>query len=254
MDVAFIRHTAYVLVTMVGGDLLLPTGTVHFGDATVGIYRLEQDGTFTVIADIGAWAVAHPPDTDYFITTGVQYALQTYRGGFLVTDGHHNRVLRVTLDGDVSERIAFGDIVPTGLEVSGRTVYIAEAGPIPHNPQDAKVVALTPKSTTVTKVASGEVGDDAGLTVDVEFGRRHRLYALLQGDWNLPIAPENAGLPASPNTGELVKIEHDGTFTTIVDHIDRPTSLEFIGDTAFVITLTGTVIRIDHVSSPGHGD
>jgi sugar lactone lactonase YvrE len=253
MDVVFIGHTAYVLVTMVGGDLLLPTGIVHFGDATVGIYRLEQDGTFTVIADIGAWAVANPPpNTDYFITTGVQYALQTYRGGFLVTDGHHNRVLRVTLDGEVSERIAFGDIVPTGLEASGRTVYLAEAGPVPHNPQDAKVVALTPKSPSVTEVASGDIADDAGLAVDVEMGRGHQLYALLQGDWTWPNVPENAGLPASPNTGELVKIEKDGTFTTIVDDLDRPTSLEFIGDTAFVITLTGTIIRIDHVSSPAH--
>ena len=102
----------------------------------------------------GSWP---PPDTDYFITNRGSVRLQTYRGGFLVTDGHHNRVLRVTLDGDVSEQDAFGDIVPTGLEVSGRTVYIAEAGPIPHHCADAKVVALTPKSTTVTEVASGEV-------------------------------------------------------------------------------------------------
>ena len=33
--------------------------------------------------------------TDFFVPTGVQYALEPYRGGFLVTDGHHNRVLRV---------------------------------------------------------------------------------------------------------------------------------------------------------------
>ena len=36
----------------------------------------------------------YPPETDYFLTTGVQYALQRYGRGFLVTDGHHNRVLR----------------------------------------------------------------------------------------------------------------------------------------------------------------
>jgi len=40
-DIEFIGQTAYVLVTVVGGDLLLPSGTVHFGDATVGIYRLS---------------------------------------------------------------------------------------------------------------------------------------------------------------------------------------------------------------------
>jgi hypothetical protein len=34
--------------------------------------------------------------------------------------------------------------------------------------------------------------------------------------------------------------------------LDRPTSLEFIHDTAFVVTLAGKVLRIDGVSrSPG---
>ena len=55
-----------------------------------------------------------------FIPSGVQFAINTFRGGFLVTDGHHNRVLYATLDGVVSEMIAFGNIVPTGLEVPCR--------------------------------------------------------------------------------------------------------------------------------------
>jgi len=33
--------------------------------------------------------------------------LEKFRGGFLVTDGHHDRVLRVTRDGDVSLLMAF---------------------------------------------------------------------------------------------------------------------------------------------------
>jgi hypothetical protein len=59
--------------------------------------------------------LSNPPTIPFpfFVPTGVQYALQTYRGGFLVTDGL-NRVLRVTLDGEVSVLIAFGDVVPTG--------------------------------------------------------------------------------------------------------------------------------------------
>ena len=61
----------------------------------------------------------------------------------------------------------------------------------------------------------------------------------------MPNTPENEGMPASPDTGELVKVERDGTFTTVVDGLDRPTSLEFIGDTAFVVTLTGTVVKIE---------
>jgi hypothetical protein len=92
-----------------------------------------------------------------------------------VTEGHLNRVLRVTRDGEVSELLGFGNIVPTGLEVRGRTIYMAEAGAVPHRPEDGKVVAFRPSSTTVREVASG-----SPLLVDVEFGRGRRLYALSQ--------------------------------------------------------------------------
>jgi DNA/RNA endonuclease YhcR with UshA esterase domain len=50
-----------------------------------------------------------------------------------------------------------------------------------------------------------------------------------------------------PNTGALVKVNGDGTFTHIVDGLDRPTSLEFIGNTAYFVTLTGEVWKIDGV-------
>jgi hypothetical protein len=230
VDVAFLGRTAYVLVTLVGPDV--------GGSDVVGIYRVDGPDSFTVVADIGAFSIANPPETDFFVPSGVQYALQAYRGGFLVTDGHHNRVLRVTRDGEVSELIAFGNIVPTGLEVRGRTIYMAEAGPVPHLPEDGKVVAFRPNSTSVREVASG-----APLLVDVEFGRGHRLYALSQGVGSG--GPE--GSPALPNTGALVKVNRDGTFTVVIDRLNQPTSLEFIGKTGYVITLGGEIWKIKGV-------
>jgi sugar lactone lactonase YvrE len=240
IDVAFLGRTAYVLVTLVGP---------FFGqnDVIDGIYRVNRDGTATPIADIGAWSIAHPPNTVFAITTGVQYAMQPYRNGFLVTDGHHNRVLRVTRNGDISEFKTFGDIVPTGLERSGHTIYMAEAGPVPHVPATGKVVSIGRRGA-VNDVASG-----ASLLVDVEFGPGHQLYALSQGYWDLPNDPANAGAPASHNTGELVKVAHGGTLTPVVGGLDQPTSLEFIGNTAYVVTLTGTVMKITNVAGQSSG-
>jgi hypothetical protein len=239
MDVAFIGGTAYALVTLVGSDI--------GGSDTVGIYRVDGPDSFTVIADIGEFALDNPPDTDFDVPTGVQYALETYRGGFLVTDGHHNRVLHVTRDGDVSVFMAFGNIVPTGLAVWGNTVYMAEAGPVPHEPEDGKVVALEPGASTATEVASG-----APLPVDVERGRGGTLFALAQGDF--PCAdPACAGLPALPNTGSLVKVNDDGTFTELLDELNQPTSLELIGTTAYVVTLNGEIWKIENVASPPFG-
>jgi hypothetical protein len=237
MDVAFIGHTAYVLVTLVGSDI--------GGIATVGIYRVDGPDTFTVIADIGAFALQNPPQTPFGVPTGVQFALEPYRHGFLVTDGHHNRVLRVTLDGEVTEFLAFDNIVPTGLAVSGNTVYMAQAGPVPHLPQDGKVVSFGPRSPSVTEEGSG-----APLLVDVEFGRGRTLYALSQGVF--PIDGID-GFPALPNTGALVEVNRDGTFTVIIERLNQPTSLEVIKNTAYVVNLAGEIWKIDNVSSPPFG-
>jgi hypothetical protein len=236
MDVAFIGGTAYALVTLVGPDV--------GGSDVVGIYRIDGPDSFTVIADIGAFAISNPPATPFDIPSGVQYALETYRGGFLVTDGHHNRVYRVTLDGEITELIQFGNIVPTGLETSGNTIYMAEAGPVPHDPADGKVVTFHPKSPSPTEVASG-----AALLVDVEFGRGRDLYALSQGSFG----GGPPGSPAAPNTGSLVNVNGDGTLSGVVDELDRPTSVEFIRNTAYVVTLTGEIWKVENPSGPPHG-
>lgn len=238
VDVAFIGSTAYALVTLVS-DPLFPTGEIN------GLYRVDGPNNLTLIADIGAYNLAHPPSGfDFFVGTGVLYALEAYRGAFLVTDGHLNRVLQVTLDGEITEFMTLGNVVPTGLEVQGNTIYMAEAGPVPHLPMDGKVVAFGPGSTSVTEISSG-----APLLVDVERGRGETLFALAQGVFG----GGDPGAPALPETGSLVKVERDGTFSEVVHDLDRPTSLEFIGSTAYVITLTGEIWRVDNVSGPPYG-
>jgi hypothetical protein len=236
IDVAFQHGTPYVLVTAVAEDAF---GPPPYG--VVGIYRVDGPDSFTVIADIGAWSIANPPEPAFFLPTGNQYAIEAFRGGFLVSDGHHNRVLEVSLEGQITEVIAFDNIVPTGLEVRNNTVYVAQAGPIPHLPENGIVVSFPWGDPTATEVASG-----APLLVDVEFGPGNTLYALAQGHWD----SEFEGDPAEPNTGSLVRVNADGTFTVIEDELNQPTSLEFIGNTAYVVTLTGDVLRFDDVTEP----
>ncbi|HYI78580.1 MAG TPA: hypothetical protein VEW65_13240 [Chryseolinea sp.] len=204
------------MVTLVGPDV--------GGSDTVGVYRIDGPNSFTIIADIGAFSIANPPNTPFDVPTGVQYSIQTYHNAFLVADDHHNRVLHATRKGDITEIKAFGNIVPTGLALSGHTIYLAQAGPVPHLPENGKVVSFGQKSPTVTTVASG-----ARLLVDVEFSGR-TLFALSQGFWDIVVE----GTPAEPNTGSVVKVNHDGTFTQVVDGLDRPTSLEFIHNTAYI--------------------
>ena len=200
MDVAFIGDTAYMLVTLVGSDV--------GGDDVVGIYRIDGPTSFTVVADIGEFSL-RPRRTRRSSSRPVCITRWSRTWRVPRTDGHHNRVLRVTREGEVTEWIAFDNIVPTGLAVSGGRVYVAQAGPVPHLPADGRVVAVKAKSQTVTEIAAG-----APLLVDVEFGRGHRLYALSQGYF----PPGNAeGSPAEPHTGALVRARADGTFTVVAD-------------------------------------
>jgi hypothetical protein len=252
-DVAFLGHTAYALVSVVGPDV--------GGSATVGLYRLDSPTTSTVVADIGAWSIAHPPIPPFFVPSGVQYALQPWHHNFLVTDGHHNRVLRVTTDGQVSQVIAFGNVVPTGLDIRHNRVYVALAGPVPHDPATGKIVTFTPGAATAEDVASG-----ASILTDVELadgcrghrdrtghlsghlsGRRHGghheghrdtgLFAISNGTYS----GDPEGSPGLPDTGSLVEADGHGGFDVVATTLDRPTSLELIQGKAYVVTWDGEV-------------
>ncbi|GGI46886.1 sugar lactone lactonase YvrE [Agromyces flavus] len=235
-DVTFIGETAYVLISVVGPEV--------GGSADGGIYRIDDVDETTVIANTAEWSLENPPDADYFLATGVQYAFAPYEGGFIVTDGHHNRVLFVELDGTITEVVQYGNVVPTGLQVWGAKVLIAETGPIPHNPADGKVVRLDPRHPSTRELASGY-----SLIVDVE-AADCGIYALSQGDSPGEVEP---GSPGLPNSGELLRLNGNGTFTVIVDDLNLPTSLSFDGDTAYIVTLGGDVLVVDDVEPDRHG-
>jgi hypothetical protein len=233
VDVEFIGKTAYVLVALNGSDV--------GGTTPVGVYRVDGPTSFTLIADLGAYAQANPPRTPFDLSQGVQYALEEYLGSLLVTDGHHNRVLRVRKDGHISVFRQFDNIVPTGLAVEGSTVYMARAGAAPHAPADGQVLAFGPGWKTAGKVAAG-----APLIVDVEFGGGRRLYALAQGTWDGAFP----GSPALPMTGALMKLDGRGRLAEVAGPLNLPTSLEIVGDDAYVVTLVGEVWKLRNVVNP----
>lgn len=236
MDVTFVDGVAYALVTVVGWDV--------GGSDVVGIYRLEESGAWSVVADIGEFSANNPPSF-FDLPTGLQYGLQSFRGGFLVTDGNHNRVLHVSRDGTVTEAAAFGNVVPTGLEVRGNWVYVALAGPEPYLPEQGKVLRLDPRTWEASELASG-----APLLVDVEFGRGTQLLALSQGD----SSGGPPGAPALSDSGALVVLDGNGGFTTIEDQLNLPTSMVVIRNAAYIVSLDGNVYRVPDVTGPPFGN
>ena len=240
VDVAFLDSTAYVLVSLTDPFAIGTAGDFE----PQGIYRIDGTSSPTLIADLGAWSAANPPSNDFGLPAGVPYAIEPFRGGLLVSDGHHDRVLWVELDGTVTEFYVGIDIVPTGFETWGHHVLVAQAGIIPHPAEDGKVVAVDAKNGQATEIAAG-----ARLAVDVEFGRGRTLYILSQGEW----VSGFPGSPAMPGTGALFRMEGDGSVTELVGSLNLPTSLEIVGKTAYIVSLTGDVWAIEIENAPPYG-
>jgi hypothetical protein len=237
MDIVFHEGTAYALVSLVGAFFGSPDPT--------GIYRMDGPGEWTLIADLGAWALANPPSPDIsiFIPTGVPYSLETYRGDLVVTDAHHNKILRVGLDGAVEELLALGNVVPTGLETWGNQLLFTLAGPVPHLPENGRIMSMTKGG--LEQIASG-----GPLLIDVERGRGTTLFGLAQGRFTEG-NPE--GSPADPDTGLLLRADGHGGFVTVVDELDRPTSMEIVGNDAYIVGVSGDVVRVDDITGPPFG-
>jgi len=238
-DVAFMDGTAYVIVSLVSGAI---EGDA-FGDpkAKNGLYRIEPGGTPTLVADLGQWSIDHPPQPQFVVDTGVFFSLQPYDGGFLVTDAHHNRVLWVGLDGAVNEVATFGNEVPVGLETAEGQFFLTQLGPIPHLPEAGKILSVQ-KGGKPIDIAGG-----ATMLIDVEQGPGGTLYAVSQGEWD----GVGEGSRAKPDTGRLLVVGAEGKLTPVLDAggkelvLDRPTSVEFVGSTAYVVSVTGNVYRVD---------
>lgn len=233
IDVVFIGDTLYVLTTGLGEESSTP-------ELANGIYEIAEDGAATLIADLGAFALANPVDFEDAIPSGNPFAIDLLDDEtFIVTDGNHNRIYVVTLDGDITEVAAFDNVVPTGLEIVEGTVYVTEIGPFPHTPETGKLLAVDIATGDADEVATG-----VSYIIDVEEGPRGQLYALSFG--TEPTDPE--GPPAEPFSGKLLLVNDDGTFSALVEGLLLPTSLEFVGETAFITTLAGEVWKIDDVT------
>ena len=239
VDVAFMDGTAYVLVSLVSGAI----DGKPFGDleAKNGLYRIEPGGTPTLVADLGQWSIDNPPEPVFVVNTGVPFAMETYEGGFLVTDAHHNRVLWVDREGAIKEVATFDNVVPVGLETTAGQFFVALLGPVPHLPENGKILSVQ-KGGKPNALASG-----ASMLIDVEQGPRDTLYALSQGEWD----GVGEGSRAKPDTGRLFTVGTAGELTPVLAGsgrplvLDRPTSVEFVGNTAYVVSVTGDVYRIE---------
>jgi hypothetical protein len=236
MDVAFIGKTAYALVTLVGSDV--------GGSDVVGIYRVDGPDSFTVVADIGAFSLSNPPTLRSTSQPESRTRWKSTVAGSWSPMG--------TTIGCCGSRSAARSPTSSRSTTSSRPGWRfrvtrctwPKPAPSPTSPRTARWCR-----SGRSRPPPWRWPPVPPLLVDVEFGRGRTLYALSQGLFG----GGPAGSPAQPNTGSLVKVNGNGIFTVLADGFHRPTSLELIGNTAYVVILSGEIWKFDSGSGPPEG-
>src|SRR5262249_55289449 len=123
-------------------------------EAPNGVYRVEADGTTTLVADLSAWLRANPTAHLWgeISADGEPYGLAAGNGALWITESNHEQLLKVTPDGTVTRVIdlsPLGDVVPTGVAIApDGGIYIGFLTALPWTDGVSKVIEVAPDGTT----------------------------------------------------------------------------------------------------------
>jgi hypothetical protein len=237
-------------VAFLDGQLyVLQDGSYMDDDAPTvpnGVYAVNPDGTFTLVADISSWIVANPVANIPYDYSGAGETFNMVAGdSFLwVLESNSGQLLKVTSTGEITRvaDLSAGHLVPAGLALSPNGVFVGYLTAIPYPDGASKVVEITPEGT-VTDVWTGLTAITA-LAVDAE----GTLFALELATDNLDVAPY-----LQPGTGKVVRQTGPATSADVLTGLDYPVAMAFSPDGALHIALPafspdnepGAIIRLD---------
>jgi len=222
-DIEFMGNTLYALL-----DAGCSHGNPDYPSSVIKINR--QNGTWQVIADLSTYFYNNPvaaPEADDFEPDGDPYSLINFRGDLYVIEPNHGEMVKVTRSGNVSRVLDFsahyGHIVPTVFAENHGNFFVGNLRTFPLVEGSSSIYKVTPGGQ-VDVWATGFTG-----VLGVAFDKQHRLYVL----------ETSAGGGPTPNTGRVVRINHNNTREVIADNLFFPTGMTFGRDGALYISNTG---------------
>ncbi len=223
-DVAFLNGTLYALL---GG-----AGCSHgVSDVPNGIFRVNDNGTLTLIADLGAFQQSHPvqhPEADDFEPDGTWYSMVAVRGALYALEPNHGELDKITPDGSISRVIDIsasqGHIVPTAVAYHGN-FYVGNLHTFPVVAGSSNIYKITPSGNIKVFIP--------GLTtvLGVAFDSQNRMYVL-------ETTTVSGGGP-TPATGAVVRVSRSGSVETIASGLMFPTAMTFGPDGGLYVSTFG---------------
>ena len=243
-DVAFIGDQLYALLAGAGCS----HGVTSLSN---GIFRINGDGSPTLIADLSAFQQANPidPEPADFEPDGTWYSMVVVDGNFYAVEPNHGEVDKITPAGQITRVVDVtatqGHIVPTSLTYKGN-FFFGNLGTFPIVPGTEEIMKLAPSGQLKTWAS--------GLTtvLGLAFDGHDRLYALeSMTEPGFP-SPEQLG------SGRVVRIDPNGNQTVITTGLSFPSAMTFGPDGALYVSNfgftagegDGQIVRIEVPRSP----
>ncbi|MDN5863399.1 MAG: ScyD/ScyE family protein [Salinisphaera sp.] len=242
MDVASLDGTLYALLGGGGADTGQP-------ESPNGVYRVNEDGTTELVADLSAWFREHPPAEqpwDYG-ADGSLFDLEAGEDRLWVSEAVGGRLLTVTPEGEITlvADLSQDHLVPSGIALApDGGAYVNHETVVPFPDGAAKVIHVAEDGT----VSDQWTGLTAG--TDLVLGPEETLYAVEMATGNRDAPPY-----LTPGSGRVVRQTGPESLEPVVTDIPYPVYLAFGPDGALYLTYPafgpdagqgqGALLRID---------
>lgn len=239
-DVAILNDTLYALVDGVR-DVQADT------PAPNGVYRINPDGSWEVLANIGAWIEAnpvanYPEDAD---AGGEPYAMISDGEGLWISESNSGQILRVTADGAITRvaDLSADHPFPTGIALApAGGVYVGYLTARPYIDGGSKVSKVAPDGT-VTDVWTGLT-----MLASVGVAADGTLYALEMSTGNPMTDPFYRH-----DAGRVVRHTGPSSLEEVATGLDLPIAMAFGPDGGLYVALPalseeakpGSIVRIE---------
>lgn len=223
-DVDFKDNTLYGLLAGAGCSHGVPS-------IPNGIIKFAGNGTWTVLADLGAWFVSHPvahPSTGDFEPEGTPYSMVRVGNDFYVIEPNHGDFVKVSANGAISRVVDIsasqGHIVPTALAYNQGSFFVGNLNRFPIVDGSSKILRITTNGQ-IQEIATGFT-----TILGLAFDDQDRLYVL----------ENTTGNPfPTPGTGKITRINCDGSRQTIARELSLPTAMTFGPDKNLYVSNIG---------------